>query len=351
MGQWRSIAHGTAPSERIRDWSAGGDVESIGGSIMARRQSRMHRSTMRNLLELDQLLRCLKFLPNCHRLDRALTGSWFRRDSQVDVSGILEEPAAMPASRALRPRIFFLHNPKAGGTSLRNMLLEVIGDGSVAPVFCNASNEHRLTRSSVARFAGYDYYAGHYGFDVYEELATDHRLVTNFRNPVTRIYSLYRYWKHNVSYDHLVTLQGPDAEVVRLAHRHTFSEFIRADENDLRLYIENFHFRQLLETGWDWPTLLEDHIALVKSRIRAMPWFYVTERPTQSHGLFVESFQVTSDLRMPWENKSNGQFDQVSVSDKEYILSLNQLDLAIYEYALDVQDERTSELAKAKAQQ
>lgn len=34
----------------------------------------------------------------------------------------------------IRPKIFFLHNPKAGGTSLRSMFAR-LSAGSVAPVF------------------------------------------------------------------------------------------------------------------------------------------------------------------------------------------------------------------------
>lgn len=68
--------------------------------------------------------------------------------------------------------IFFLHNPKAGGSSLRAMFCELFRDNSVAPTFSNAPGEARSFGTSLEAFAGYDFYAGHYGYDVYEKLGS-----------------------------------------------------------------------------------------------------------------------------------------------------------------------------------
>lgn len=231
-------------------------------------------------------------------------------------------------------RIFFLHNPKAGGSSLRTLLSSLIGRGSVAPVFCNAPDDDRRNRYSIQQYSGYDFYAGHYGYDVYKQIGAGHELVTNFRDPSHRIYSLYRYWKYNVSADHLATLSGPDAEVVRLAHKYSFSDFIRIEENDLRLYIENFHFRQLLASGWDWPSITSGSTETVKSRISSMPWFYIAEEPNQSLQLLEREFKVLHELNLPWDNKSGGLAQDISREDEDYIKKINHLDIEIYNFAV-----------------
>jgi hypothetical protein len=87
-------------------------------------------------------------------------------------------------------RIFFLHNPKAGGSSLRSVLSGLSPDGSNAPMFSNAPNEDRARQADVGQYRGFDVYAGHYGYDVYEQLADGHLLFTNFRDPVQRIHSM-----------------------------------------------------------------------------------------------------------------------------------------------------------------
>lgn len=233
-------------------------------------------------------------------------------------------------------RIFFLHNPKAGGSSLRTLLSSLIGRGSVAPVFCNAPDDDRRNRYSIQQYSGYDFYAGHYGYDVYKQIGAGHELVTNFRDPSHRIYSLYRYWKYNVSADHLATLSGPDAEVVRLAHKHSFSDFIRIEENDLRLYIDNFHFRQLLASGWTFPSITNDAIETVKSRISLMSWFYIAEEPDQSFQRLNRKFEVPKELSLPWDNKSGGSAQDIPIKDIDFLKEINQIDTEIYDFALNI---------------
>lgn len=113
-------------------------------------------------------------------------------------------------------RIFFLHNPKAGGSSLRSVLSALSPGGFPAPVFGNAPNDHRDGKANVSQFRGFDIYAGHYGYDVYRELADGHLLFTNFRDPVQRIHSMYRYWRNNVALESISALHPGDIEVSTL---------------------------------------------------------------------------------------------------------------------------------------
>jgi hypothetical protein len=239
--------------------------------------------------------------------------------------------------------IFFLHNPKAGGSSLRRVLSELSGPQNVAPVFSNAPNDHRINAQTIISHRGYDLYAGHYGYEIYRALSDGHVLVTNFRDPVQRIYSIYRYWRHNVSMEDLAGAQPNDVQVVRLAQELSFSEFIRANNDDLRLYISNFHFRQLHRTGWAFSKVGLSAKLAVKRRIRKMPWFYIAETPDASALLLQRTFPGLDQISFPQDNKSGGDAQPIQLADAEHLIRMNMLDYEIYAYAVSLQSARLAE--------
>jgi hypothetical protein len=237
-------------------------------------------------------------------------------------------------------RLFFLHNPKAGGTALRSFLGSLFTDDQVAPVFSNAPNDHRSNEAYVSGHAGYAFYAGHYGYEVFTCLNSDHSLVTNFRDPIERVLSLYRYWRNNVSATDLASAHPKDAALVLLSHRLGFSEFIRCPDPDLRLYISNFHFRQLLASPWSAPRTGFLDVIRVKRRITSMPWFYVAEMPSASAALLRIAMPELSSAEMPDENRSAGNRVRLSIADARHLARLNRLDYLIYQHALREQVRR-----------
>lgn len=245
-----------------------------------------------------------------------------------------------------RPRtsIFFLHNPKAGGTALRHVLQDLSRARTTAPAFDNAPGDHRTNGSQIEQHRGHDLYLGHYGYDAYLNLRDRHLLSTNFRDPVGRVYSIYRYWRNNISRESLAGLAGPDARVVELAHDLTFSEFIRSGNDDLMLYISNFHFRQLWRSGWE-PAEVDLHTrSIVKRRIRQMFWFYISEQQVASTLLLQTLFPEAGHIVIPRENESHGVAESVLPQDAAYLTELNELDYEIYHYALKLQAKRLAKI-------
>lgn len=236
-------------------------------------------------------------------------------------------------------KIFFLHNPKGGGTSLRTVFKELIGNGTVAPVFSNAPNAHR-SELDLLRYRGFDFYAGHYGYDAYRRLRSHHLLFTNFRDPVTRVFSIYRYWRNNITLDQLTEAHPSDKQIVELAHQLPFSEFVRADNRDLKLYISNFHFRQLHSSGWEQRPLGRRAEWQVKRRVAKMPWFYIAETPQASTLLLQQILPELGSIRIPRENQSYASAEEIDGADVEYLTRLNLLDYDLYAYALKTQERR-----------
>lgn len=247
-------------------------------------------------------------------------------------------------------RFFFLHNPKAGGTALRSVLAGAAHGASLAPTFGNAPNEHAALGGDFSAFGGFENYFGHYGFEVYEALGQDHVLVTNFRDPVRRVYSMYRYWRNNVPVEALAHLHPRDAAIVRSSHELSFSDFIRQDSEELRIYTQNFHARQLHRDGWRLDRLDEAALDLVKRRISAMAWFYIAESPEVSMYLFAKAFPGLRGTAGR-ENVSTGPDDGIADADAAYIAQHNALDYAIYVHAWQEQVARLTADAAAFADQ
>lgn len=237
-------------------------------------------------------------------------------------------------------KFFFIHNPKAGGSAIRNLILNISNDKKICPTFSNSPNSNDYSIDKIEKYSVFDLFFGHWGYDVFEKIGNDGILITNFRNPVDRIFSLYRYWRNNVNLDDLNHLDKKDYMCVEFAKKNNFSEFIRIDMKELNLYIQNFHCRQLHSNGWNFIKFDEIIIEKIKYRIEKMNWFYITENPVFSMFLFRKEFPQFQQTSLLQENVSNGQYEKISDEDVSYLMSLNYWDYEIYTYAWHLQSER-----------
>jgi hypothetical protein len=150
-------------------------------------------------------------------------------------------------------KIFFFHNPKAGGSSLGQILQSHFPPTNQSPIIENNMVDHDDRQGDYAPYRGFDYYAGHYGRDIFSAVNDGHWYVTNFRHPVTQLLSLYNYFRFNVqlSDDELRTDRY---YAVRLAKLVDFKTFITADDPRVEVYVRNSHFRQLTNSCWSLAT-------------------------------------------------------------------------------------------------
>ena len=95
-------------------------------------------------------------------------------------------------------KIFFFHNPKAGGASLRRVFESHFLPEKRCPIIENNKVEHEELGGDYTRFRGYDLYAGHYGRDIFVTVNDGHSCVTNFRHPIARLLSLYNFFRFSV---------------------------------------------------------------------------------------------------------------------------------------------------------
>jgi hypothetical protein len=233
-------------------------------------------------------------------------------------------------------KIFFFHNPKAGGSSLRRIFESRYPAKKRCPLIENDKVQHEGSRGDYVRFRGYDLYAGHYGNDIFVAVNEGHGCVTNFRNPLTRLLSLYNYFRFNVNLS-AEQLLADRFYAVLLAKSASFEQFVSCDDPRIDVYVRNSHFRQLANSCWSLDTTkpFED----VCSFIDSMLWYYVCEYPEMSvawmHQVF--DFDLDEIPRINVTGNQGGRAITVStIDDRTFriIHRKNELDFALYQHAV-----------------
>jgi hypothetical protein len=234
-------------------------------------------------------------------------------------------------------KIFFFHNLKAGGTSLRLIIESRFQAEKRCPLIELNKVDHDDLCGDYGRFRGYDLYAGHYGQDIFAAVNDDHYCITNFRHPVTRLLSLYNFFrfKANLSDEELRTERY---YAVLLAKSVSFERFVSADDPRVDVYVRNAHFRQLTNSCWSLETT--NKLDGVFRLIDRMPWYYVCEYPDLSLVWMRRVFNWDVD-QMPKENVTgdgDGQATKLSALDARthrIIHMKSNLDFALYKYAVE----------------
>jgi hypothetical protein len=230
-------------------------------------------------------------------------------------------------------RLFFFHNPKAGGTSVVGALGRLFEARRCCPRIENDATEHAAHAGRYAAFQGYDFYAGHYGFDVYDAVGAGMPAATNFRWPVDRVISVYRYFRYVVE---LTDAQARDPRfaAVRLAKALSLDDFVTCVDPAVVLHTYDHHFRQL--TGSGWSPLYEGEIRAARTLVDQMAWFYVCEHPYESLAWAETAFEgrVPSVQRLNVTHAEDAADAVLSAKAYRQLVSQNQNDIALYQYAL-----------------
>ncbi|MDC7685196.1 sulfotransferase family 2 domain-containing protein [Asticcacaulis sp. BYS171W] len=236
---------------------------------------------------------------------------------------------------APNPKLFFFHNPKAGGVSIRS-LMRSISDLLRAPVFENNMVDHRRNAADYSAFKGYDVYEGHYGREIYDQVADNHLTLTNFRDPITRIVSLYNFFRFSVQLSD-EELASEVYFAVNFAKTQSFEAFVRSEDEKINVYIQDHHARQLSHSGWG----LSQPADLLKAceTLRTMTWFHILEESELSLRWGEQVFGLPVP-ELPHENRSISTTEpliresDMSPSTRHIILDKNKNDLRLFEHAV-----------------
>ena len=227
-------------------------------------------------------------------------------------------------------KLFFFHLPKAGGTSIISALNET-SNQTIAPTIENNTFDHNRLAGQYDRFKGYDVYAGHYGRDVYKSVTSGHLVFTNFRHPVYRVASLYRYFRHIVNIDHSA-LALPHYKAVWCAKNLSFEEFTSSKEENVLIYTSDFHFRQIGRSPWKM--MCDEPISAIKDFINGMSCAFVCEYPIQSNALLNKVLGISDVLRLN-DTDAHNTGKLITPNSSRNILLRNERDLEIYDFAVN----------------
>src|SRR5258708_9644470 len=146
-------------------------------------------------------------------------------------------------------KVFFFHNGKAGGTSIKKVLDSLFPRQERCPLIEIDEIDHVNLKGKYKRFRGYAYYCGHYGYDVHEAVVDGHISVTNFRHPVDRLISTYNYFNYAVNLP--AKPARPDHFYhVRLARSISFEEYLFCSDRRVENYTPGFHFCPPTHSPW-----------------------------------------------------------------------------------------------------
>jgi len=230
-------------------------------------------------------------------------------------------------------RLFFFHNPKAGGTSVVDALRRLFSDQQCCPRLENDATEHAKNAGLYDRFRCYDFYAGHYGFDIYAAVAEGMSTATNFRWPVDRVVSVYRYFRHVVELSDSQA-RDPRFRAVSLAKMLSLDDFVTCDDPAVVLHTYDHHFRQL--TGSGWAPIYEREMDQAQALVDRMTWFYVCEHPYESLAWADTAFEgrISSVARLNITHAEGAAEAVLSPKAYRQLVSQNQKDIALYRHAL-----------------
>jgi len=228
----------------------------------------------------------------------------------------------------LEKQVAFLHINRSGGTSLRNLLTDVVRPRST--LFIHADEAAYVDDQTLA---GSDLLVGHFGFGLFERLRHPCWKITMLREPVDRVISNYFYMKHGDCHE----------SIGNHARKLSLEDFIRSDhpvvtqicENAMtwQLFVDyNIHHRALFRDISEG-TLL----GAVKRNLGCFDVVGFFEEYEESCRRILRKIGRSGEAEtasIPHDHRGICR-DDAKVSDqaKELIRERNHLDIALYEWA------------------
>ncbi len=216
----------------------------------------------------------------------------------------------------------FLHIPRTGGTTLRDIIESQYDDEKIFEIthFKNAFDQVK----KVDNIEEYDIIKGHFPFGIHELIDGDTQYITFLRNPVKRIQSIYRYslqHEHHHDYDYNRT--------------HSFLDYVKSGRNIL---LNNGHTRLLageyfsgdkIHYGTNPEWLLEKAFSNIETYFS---FIGITDEFNKSIVLLKKKLK----WKTPYYSKANKSKPTVKANfNKSEIMALNEinkLDRALYSH-------------------
>jgi hypothetical protein len=127
------------------------------------------------------------------------------------------------------------------------------------------------------------------------------------------------------------TLDLPHNKAIRSAKNLSFDEFTSSKDESVLIYISDFHFRQICNSPWEMGC--DAPITMAKNFISEMPCAFICEYPEESSALLEGVLGLSSVPRLNITDVDDSK-DFVTSSAVKNILSVNERDMSIYDFAV-----------------
>ena len=250
------------------------------------------------------------------------------------------QPFAYPDYVPFRPLapddvLYFLHVQKTAGTTFTAVLQRYFAHHEICPV----ALEPLWAAIPEKQRRNYRLYAGHFGFNFYHYMRRPLVYITMLRDPIDRALS---------NYEHI--LRYPEHRLHALARQLPMAQFIR--HPDACAEMNNLQVRQIGEPlgrprleDHCWP-IDEKTLATAKRRLQSFAFFGLAERMDDSLALLAYTFgwpppAPAERLNAAPQRKTRDDYPPDAIAA---LHELNRLDIALYNWAKPIFEERLAAL-------
>lgn len=231
-------------------------------------------------------------------------------------------------------KYFFLHVPKAAGTSLFKVFDEILGSENVNQVESINKGPKQLDILNKYKLIG-----GHFTYFDYLKFINDERYsITFLRNPIDRFLSQYYYFKNNVG-----DIKQPSV--------------VNAKKMDLKSYIEYYSHEQIYGdvlnrqvwhfVGLQKPTITENQILeIAKENLSKMNFVGIHESINDAIDLLCYDCNWPVLNNIPIVNVTNKKatYDDIDNYTLDRIKELNFLDFELYNYGIKLFNDKKRQI-------
>ena len=236
-------------------------------------------------------------------------------------------------------QLCFLHIPKTAGTTIENILADLLGSRNVLVVPWT-----KFASESPVNLNAYKVIAGHFYYEIYKLLEKTPLFMTFLRDPIERSISQY-YQSLGTRGGHPFLLPNPAPKHEQLQDQNMsideYMEDANLNRNILNLqttmlgWQTEFPIKNLRELMRPMDRSGQVSVNLAKKRLDSMAFVGITERMRESINLFTYTFRLAPVLSVPALNTTSSRLRKTELAPQQLnkLRQLNRLDLDFYEYA------------------
>lgn len=230
-----------------------------------------------------------------------------------------------------------MHVPKTGGISLRQTLLEAVGERPRFRILHPINDAARLAAMPVARRRSLALVEGHMYHGAHEFIPRTCEYLTLLRDPVPRIRSFFAYVSRESWHPFHATIRQEGLTLADLYARRLTTE------------LDNYMTRSLTSLAYaevPFGGVTDEMYALAKANLDAMHLVGLTERLADFYALLCSHLGWTlrtpphlNRTSEPARHTDHATSDEAR-AEAELILTHNRYDLALYRHAAELLDRR-----------